>query len=142
MRRRQDIASPWACSETLSRRRPVLTRVRLGESEGMLTREEAARILALRHGITQTGTLERLQALAEKGAIPQEEAEFIQTAYKTMLHFLLTSQARKIREGGVVNNYVAPGNLPIQERYILRHALEGTDRLQSVVHTTFGDLFF
>ncbi len=32
--------------------------------------------------------------------------------------------------------------LPIQERYLLHHALEATGRLQGLVHASFGDLFF
>ena len=92
--------------------------------------------------MTETGTVERLQALVEKKAIPADEAEFVQTAYRTLFHFLLTTQVRKLSAGAVTDNYIDPQTLPIQERYLLRHALEATGRLQGIVHASFGNLFF
>ena len=109
---------------------------------GMLFVVECARILALRHGSSSTGTLERLSELAEKGVVQADELEFIQTSYKTLFHFLLTAQARKHSAGKSIDNYLDPQALPIQERYLLRHALEATGRLQGLVHASFGDMFF
>jgi CBS domain-containing protein len=109
---------------------------------GLLFVVECARILALRHGVAETGTVERLQALVQKEAIPADEAEFVQTAYKTLFHFLLTAQVRKLSAGDPTDNYVDPETLPIQERYLLRHALEATGRLQGMVHASFGSIFF
>ena len=56
--------------------------------------------------------------------------------------FLLNAQARRFHAGEAVDNYVDPQSLPIQERYLLRHALEATGRLQGLVHASFGDIFF
>lgn len=109
---------------------------------GLLFLVECARILALRHGVAETGTAERLSALARAGAIPVEEAEFALTAYRTLFHFLLGAQARRLREGAPPDAHIAPQALPIQERYLLRHALEATGRLQGLVHASFGDVFF
>lgn len=109
---------------------------------GMLFVVECARILALRHGVAATSTLQRLEALADKGAIPADEAEFVHTSYKTLFHLLLTAQARSLGRGGPVDNYVDPQALPIYERYLLRHALEATRRLQGLVHASFGNIFF
>jgi CBS domain-containing protein len=109
---------------------------------GLLFVVECARILALRHGVAATGTVERLQALAQNKAVPADEAEFVQTAYKTLVHFLLTAQVRKLRTGEATDNYIDPQTLSIQERYLLRHALEATGRLQGMVHASFGNLFF
>jgi CBS domain-containing protein len=109
---------------------------------GLLFVVECSRILALRHGVTATSTLERLEALSAMGAIPSDEAEFVRTAYRTLFHFLLNAQVRKHRRGERPDNYVLPSALPIQERYMLRHALEATGRLQGMVHASFGDVFF
>ncbi|GAB4277375.1 MAG: DUF294 nucleotidyltransferase-like domain-containing protein [Deferrisomatales bacterium] len=109
---------------------------------GLLFVVECARILALRHGVAETGTTDRLRALAEKGAIPKDEAEFVITAYKTLFHFLLTAQVQRLKQGEPADNYITPQELPIQERYLLRHALEATGRLQGMVHASFGDIFF
>ncbi|MDW7711899.1 MAG: putative nucleotidyltransferase substrate binding domain-containing protein [Deferrisomatales bacterium] len=108
---------------------------------GLLFVVECARILALRHGVSETGTTERLEALAQAGAIPADEAEFVQTAYRTLCHFRLTAQAKKLRLGQAPDNYIDPQALPIQQRYLLRHALEATERLQGMVRSTFGDIF-
>ncbi len=109
---------------------------------GLLFVVECARILALRHGVTETGTVERLQALAARGAIPGDEAEFIVTAYRTLFHFLLSAQLAQLQGSAPVDNYVSPAELPIQERYLLRHALEATSRLQGLVNAAFGEIFF
>lgn len=108
---------------------------------GFLFVVECARILALRHGVTRTGTVERLEALAEKGVIPPEEAEFVKAAHKTLFEFLLCSQVEKLRAGESLNTHLDPRALPIQERYVLRHALEATSRLQGLVHASFGEFF-
>ncbi len=109
---------------------------------GLLFLVECARILALRHGVLETGTAERLQRLSERGLIPSEDAEFVLAAHKTLVHFLLTTQARKLREGTPPDSYLSPPSLTIQERYLLRHALEATGRLQGLVHASFGSVFF
>lgn len=109
---------------------------------GLLFVVECSRILALRHGVGETGTIERLDALARAGAIPADEAEFVQTAYRTLCHFRLTAQAKQLRQGLPPDNYIDPQALPIQQRYLLRHALEATERLQGMVHSSFGDIFF
>jgi len=109
---------------------------------GILFVVECARILALRYGVTETGTIERLDALAGLGAIPRDEAEFVRTAYRTLFHFLLASQSAQFRGGAELDTYVDPQALQIQERYLLRHALEATGRLQGFVHAAFGDVFF
>lgn len=108
---------------------------------GLLFVVECARILALRHGVQETCTIERLQALADREAIPRDEAEFVVTAYRTLFHFLLNAQARRLQAGDPPDSYLAPQNLPIQERYLLRHALEATSRLQGMVSTSFGQIF-
>ncbi|MDT8288070.1 MAG: putative nucleotidyltransferase substrate binding domain-containing protein, partial [Elusimicrobiales bacterium] len=72
----------------------------------------------------------------------REEVEFIQTAYKSLFHFLLNAQARRFQAGEAMDNYVDPQSLPIQERYLLRHALEATGRLQGLVNASFGNLFY
>lgn len=112
------------------------------KKSGLLFVVECARILSLRHGIPATGTVERLEALAAKGVAAREEVEFIQTAYKSLFHFLLNAQARRFQAGEAVDNYVDPQSLPIQERYLLRHALEATGRLQGLVNASFGNLFY
>lgn len=108
---------------------------------GLLFVVECARILALRYGVTQTGTIERIQALVEKKEIPEDQADFIITSYKTLFHFLLTAQMEKLRNGETPDNYISPSELAIQERYMLRHALEAAGILQGIVRVTFGDIY-
>ncbi len=108
---------------------------------GLLFVVECARILALRYGVTETGTIERIQALVGKKEIPEDQADFIITSYKTLFHFLLTAQMEKLSNGETPNNYISPSELPIQERYMLRHALEAAGILQGIVRVTFGDIY-
>jgi len=108
---------------------------------GLMFMVECARIMALRHGITKTSTIERIEALVEEKVIQEDQAEFIITSYKTLFHFLLTAQMDKLRKGESPDNYISPSALTIQERYMLRHALEAAGILQGIVRVTFGDIY-
>lgn len=129
----------WFRSFATERRGPHRGEIDLKRS-GLLFVAECARILALRHGVAETSTIGRLGALAARGAMPAEEAEFAQTAYRTLLFFLLRAQAKALEAGQQPDTYLNPAALPPQERYLLRHALEAAGRLQDLVRAAFGEL--
>ncbi|MBI5443054.1 MAG: CBS domain-containing protein [Deltaproteobacteria bacterium] len=102
---------------------------------------ECARILALLHGVTKLGTVDRIEELEKLGAIPADEGRFVRTAFESTVRFLLHSQARQIRSGMVPDTHIRPSGLPIEERYLLRLALEAAERLQTVVHASVHSPF-
>ncbi|MDF1551496.1 MAG: hypothetical protein P1P84_00475 [Deferrisomatales bacterium] len=59
----------------------------------------------------------------------------------TNVFYLVSAVARLLRPGEAVDHYIDPQALPIQKRYLLRHALEAAGRLQGLVHASLGDGF-
>jgi len=104
------------------------------KASGLRFVAECARILALLHGVTQLGTMERIEELERLGVVPKEEGRFVRSACECFFRLLFASQAEEIRAGAAPDNYLSPSALPIEERYLLRLALEATDRFQTLVH--------
>ncbi|MBI5441071.1 MAG: CBS domain-containing protein [Deltaproteobacteria bacterium] len=95
---------------------------------------ECVRILALLYGITARSTIERMEELARAGVMPTDEGRLIRGAYQCFLRLLFAAQAEALRAGAGPCAYVSPAALPVEERYLLRLALEATARLQTLVH--------
>ena len=98
---------------------------------------DAARIYALAHRISDTGTVARLRAAGEAGALPAEEAsaaieafQFIQTL--RVRHQYLKPQPRP---GG--ENCVAPDSINALDRRILKEAFRQAGRLQDRIRLDY-----
>lgn len=98
---------------------------------------DAARIYALAHRISDTGTVARLRAAGEAGALPAEEAsaaieafQFIQTL--RVRHQYLKPQPRP---GG--ENRVAPDSINALDRRILKEAFRQAGRLQDRIRLDY-----
>ncbi|MFZ5873415.1 MAG: putative nucleotidyltransferase substrate binding domain-containing protein [Bacillota bacterium] len=97
------------------------------------------RVLALKHRISATPTLERLALLVEQGAIPPDEAEFIEAAYETLLMFRIRENLKKLEHGEEPDNYVNPEALSKREQEVLRGALSVITRIQNLIAGRFGE---
>ncbi len=91
---------------------------------------DAARILALAHGIAETGTAARLHALAERGVLPPDEAEAAIDAFHILQQLRLRLQFGD--PAGVAGNpnAVLPDALNTFDRRVLKEALVQARRLQ------------
>ena len=91
---------------------------------------DAARILALAHGIAETGTAARLHALAERGVLPRDEAEAAIDAFHILQQLRLRLQFGD--PAGVAGNpnAVLPEVLNTFDRRVLKEALVQARRLQ------------
>jgi CBS domain-containing protein len=102
---------------------------------------ECARILALLHGVARLGTLDRIEDLERLGVIPADDGRLIRGAYESFVRLLFKAQAKKIRAGVEPDAYVSPNSIPVEERFLLRLALEATERLQTLVHAAIHTPF-
>ncbi|MFA7468094.1 MAG: DUF294 nucleotidyltransferase-like domain-containing protein [Desulfotomaculaceae bacterium] len=95
------------------------------------------RIFALKNGITETNTFKRLSELRKKGGLKSDEADFIETAYETLLMFRIRENLKKVNRGEKADNYINPSHLTRQEREILKDAFTAVARLQKLTSASF-----
>ena len=111
------------------------------KESGLLFIVECARILALLHGVAEVGTIERVGELERLGVMPPDEGRLVRGAYGTFVRLLFKAQAARIRAGEEPDAYIAPLSIPMEERFLLRLALEASERLQTLVHAAIHTPF-
>ena len=102
----------------------------------------AVRLLALREGVEETPTLERIRALTERGVLRRKEAAELAGAFDVVTGILLSKQILDYRAGRPVTYYVDPDRLSRSERANLLDALRAIDGLRKRVDLEFtGQIF-
>jgi CBS domain-containing protein len=89
---------------------------------------DVARILALAGGVGETGTAERLRALAERAKLGREDVGAIVDGFFVMQRMRLRQQQAGTPEG--MANRVNPDNLNELDRLILKEAFKQAKKLQ------------
>lgn len=97
-----------------------------------------ARLMSLRHGIKETNTLERIEALAKGDLIPRALHLETRDAYEFQMQLRLVHQLRLIEAGQPPNNFVDPTELSDVEKQTLKESLSVIGRIQSHVKAEFG----
>jgi CBS domain-containing protein len=100
---------------------------------GLVPVVDFARMMALKHGITETNTLSRLQLLGEAGHIPADLCGEIGQAYEFLMHLRLVHQLKLIEDGKEPNNHLDPASLSDLEKRILKEAFGVVNRMQVFV---------
>jgi CBS domain-containing protein len=90
---------------------------------------DAARILALANGVTETGTVQRLRALAERGKLGGDDVHAVIESFFYIQKLRLRNQQSDVSEGAA--NRVDPDTLNELDRLVLREAFKQAKRLQS-----------
>ena len=95
------------------------------------------RIYALKHGIRETNTVERLRDLMEKELI--KEITFRETleVYNLLMNMRFKYQAKAMDSGELPNNEINPKELTEIEREILKKAFTGISNLQAGISYDF-----
>ncbi|MCW8086803.1 DUF294 nucleotidyltransferase-like domain-containing protein [Sabulicella glaciei] len=123
--------NPWG---GFRRDRGGRTDLKLG---GLMPLVAATRLLALQHGVEETGTPERLVALAARGALKEGEAEGLHGAHAALLGAVLQQQLLDHEAGRMPGSRVAIAALPRAEQDRLREALRAVRRFTKAAFAGF-----
>jgi len=96
-----------------------------------------ARLYALRHDIAQTNTLDRLDALVEKGHLAPESRDEITATYTFLTKLRLQHQVKGLHSGQALDNLIELRSLGYTERSLLRQAFAHIRALQHRVSYDF-----
>ncbi len=110
--------------------------------QGLLPLVEAVRLLALREGVNETSTLERIEALHAPGILSHNEKDTLSHAFHNLTTFILRQQIKDFRHDLQVGSYVSPDSLSGNEKDDLIDSLRTINELRARVHSEFtGDVF-
>jgi DNA polymerase-3 subunit epsilon/CBS domain-containing protein len=98
----------------------------------------STRVLAMRHGIAERSTQERLRRLRELGKGGEADLEAIMSAHRVVVAAILRQQVRDIHAGIAPSSRIAIAPLSRRERDLIRTALKVVPRLDELVR----DLLF
>lgn len=93
----------------------------------------AARSLALEHGLSETNTIARLQALSGRRPFGRELTADLIEAFDFMSMLRLRTQLDQLERGAPTSNYVRPGGLNRLERGLLRDSLKVVKQVKSLI---------
>jgi CBS domain-containing protein len=99
---------------------------------------DGARIFALRAGIRDNNTDDRLAALLRQGALKPDLADSVRAAYEELLELLLTHQLQQQERGEPLDKLVQPAALSRFHQETLRLALRAVKGLQEELQGAFG----
>jgi CBS domain-containing protein len=96
-----------------------------------------ARLMAMRNGIRETNTLDRLQRLAEHGHISQGLFADLREAYEFNFQLNLVNQLRMVEAGQEPHNVLDPAELTDLERRSLKESFGVIDRMLAHLRKEF-----
>jgi PAS domain S-box-containing protein len=96
-----------------------------------------ARLYALQHDIAQTNTLDRLDALVEKGHLSPESRDEIVATYTFLMKLRLQHQVKGLHAGQALDNLIELRSLGYTDRSLLRQAFAHIRVLQHRVAYDF-----
>lgn len=91
---------------------------------GTLPLVEAARLLALKHGVRERRTLARLDGVLAKGGIGPDEHDYLRYAFSVVTEALLRQQIADARAGNEIDDYVPEASLTRRQKDQLVAALK------------------
>ncbi|GAB6066326.1 cyclic nucleotide-binding/CBS domain-containing protein [Aquifex pyrophilus] len=104
---------------------------------GIFPITHGVRVLAVRNGIKETNTLERIDKLKEMNVIPENLSEDLSEAFKYLQYVRLKSQTEKLKLGEEPDNYVNPDILTKLERDLLKDAFKIVEEFQSFIENRY-----
>jgi PAS domain S-box-containing protein len=90
-----------------------------------------ARIYALRHGVQENNTLERLAILRDLQVLPEATAAEVSQAYSALMEMRIEHQTRNAAEDRPPDNLVDPTTLTLIERKVLKEAFAQIKHIQT-----------
>ncbi|GIZ12636.1 cyclic nucleotide-binding protein [Pseudomonas sp. NCCP-436] len=99
--------------------------------QGLTPFVDGARLLALAHGVSAVGTLERLRALVTRGVIDTQDGAAFEEAYHFIQQTRMQQHQLQARDNRPYSNRLDPDSLNLLDRRILRESFRQAQRLQS-----------
>jgi CBS domain-containing protein len=97
-----------------------------------------ARIYSLKHGITDTNTLERLERIRDKQVLTREEYEDIAQSYRYLMNLRFIRQITAIaEEGGRADNFINPKQLTRIDQTMLKEIFKRIEGIQQKMSMEF-----
>jgi CBS domain-containing protein len=105
--------------------------------QGLTPFVDAARLLALVHGVAHTNTLDRLQQLVDDGVVEASDGAAYIEAYGFIQLLRLQQHQAQVNAGRARVNVINPDRLNPLDRRILRESLRQAKRLQASISQQF-----
>jgi CBS domain-containing protein len=100
--------------------------------QAMLPIVDCARVYALKHGVAETNTLDRLHQLMQKEVLPEKDYNEIEQGYRFMMQLRFARQVKAIiEEDAPPDNYINPKELSGLEQRLLKEIFIRIGNLQT-----------
>lgn len=96
-----------------------------------------ARVFALKYGLTDTNTVERIKQLEALNRFDVELSQNLQKAYRVLTHAKMVSQVEAIVSGRKYDYFLDPGALKEADQDELKRALGSVEALQKLAYNSF-----
>ncbi|MBI5250011.1 MAG: CBS domain-containing protein [Desulfomonile tiedjei] len=110
------------------------------KARGVLPFVNFARLMALRHGISETNTLARLRLLSEEGCLSRQFYLEAREAYEFLTQLVLVRQLEMVECGTVPDGFVDPSDMSDLEKKMLKEVFAVIDRMLSHIKQEFPSL--
>lgn len=97
---------------------------------GLVPITTCVKILALREGITETNTMERIKGLAERGVFSPDRKEALEQAFETFLAIKIRNSLADSSQAPTFGNYINPAHLSTHQKQLLKEAFRSVSELQ------------
>jgi signal-transduction protein with cAMP-binding, CBS, and nucleotidyltransferase domain len=105
---------------------------------GTLPLVEAVRVQAIKAGVTQTGTLDRLDALRAAGRMTAQDHDYLANGFEFITGLLLRQQIADRRQGREPSDFIAEAGLSKREKDQLVTYFRAIANLRDTVRSDFG----
>ncbi len=107
------------------------------KTRGLVPFVDFARVMALKYGIQETNTMDRLRLLTDGSHIPADLGRESEEAYEFILHLRLIHQMRRLENDRAPDNHIDPGDLSDLEKQTLKEAFDVVGRLLNFIRQEF-----
>ncbi len=104
---------------------------------GTMPLVQAVRLMALKEGIPETGTMARIERLKACDVLSADEADYLTGAFRHITHLLLRRQIQNVKRGDQPDNYVDPRDLTERERDMLVDAFKSIQEFHKRLRSDF-----
>jgi len=105
---------------------------------GVFPITQGAKVLALEHGLPDTGTLDRLRSLKRRELLSPSLAEGLCDALNLLQNLRMQNQAEALRRGLPPDNALRPGELGAPQREHLRQAFKLVAEFQDLLFEKYA----